>query len=259
MAGVVGKYAAQKLLGSQMKRYADKKVDTGIDPFFAMVEDPKRPGKMKKVKKQIPAYIPEHDALILAKVRKSAYRLDMCLFNLFGIRFGWDSVVGLVPMAGDAIGLALAYMVFAECCKVDGGLPAALRMKMVLNILMDFAVGLIPIVGDLVDAAFKCNSRNLRLLEVHLDSKYRPASAPGRDARLYSNVDREERRKKRQSGIYDPRDPPPATVFEDFGDEAEERARFMQESSAPPYQSRSNNAPPARSTRAPQQPPRGRR
>lgn len=53
-----------------------------------MVEDPRRPGKFRKVKKQIPAYIPEHDADVLAEVRKSAYRLDMCLFNFMGIRFG---------------------------------------------------------------------------------------------------------------------------------------------------------------------------
>lgn len=58
------------------------------DPYFAMVEDPRRPGKFRKVKKQIPAYIPEHDADVLAEVRKSAYRLDMCLFNFMGIRFG---------------------------------------------------------------------------------------------------------------------------------------------------------------------------
>ena len=66
-----------------------------------MVEDPKRPGKYKKKKKQIPAYIPEHDAMVLASVRKSAYRLDMCLFSLFGIRFGWEAAISEVFTPGE--------------------------------------------------------------------------------------------------------------------------------------------------------------
>ena len=43
-----------------------------------MIENPRKPGKFKKVKKQVPAYIPEHDANILARSRKTAYRLDCC-------------------------------------------------------------------------------------------------------------------------------------------------------------------------------------
>jgi hypothetical protein len=53
---------------------------------------------MMKVKKQIPDYIPEEDAVILAKVRRRAYRYDMCLFNFLGIRFGISAVWGLIPV-----------------------------------------------------------------------------------------------------------------------------------------------------------------
>lgn len=66
------------------------------DPYFAEITDP-RTGKKKKVKKQIPSYIPEHDAMILAKMRSRAYKLDMGLFNFAGTRFGWSSVIGIVP------------------------------------------------------------------------------------------------------------------------------------------------------------------
>jgi len=62
-----------------------------------MVKDP-RTGKTKKVHKQVPAYIPDHDAVILAKMRKRAYKLDMALFTIAGIRFGWSSVIGLIPL-----------------------------------------------------------------------------------------------------------------------------------------------------------------
>lgn len=49
------------------------------------------------MKRQIPDYIPEHDAIILAKMRQRAYMLDMSLFNFMGVRFGWSSVIGLIP------------------------------------------------------------------------------------------------------------------------------------------------------------------
>lgn len=190
------------------------------DPYFALIEDPKRPGKTKKVKKQIPTYIPDHDALILASAKKSAYRLDMCLFNFLGIRFGWEAVIGLVPMAGDAVGVALALLVFRKCCQVDGGLPNSVQTRMMINIILDFLVGLVPFLGDLADAAFKCNTKNVALLERHLDKKYRPSAEAGdRDARARAGANRQDTRRKRASGIFPRDDPPPATVFEDFSDD----------------------------------------
>lgn len=204
---------------------------------------------MKKVKKQIPAYIPEHDAMVLASVRKSAYRLDMCLFNLFGIRFGWESVIGIVPAIGDVIGVFFALLVYRKCCSIEGGLDSTLKMRMMINIIIDFAVGLVPFVGDLADAAFKCNTKNLRLLEVALDKKYRPqAGRP--DDRDFAGMDKSTRRQNRKSGIYHPQDPPPATVFEDFSDEEGDRRQFMREQeSAPrvahPAPATTNNTRPA--------------
>ncbi|KAF2216468.1 hypothetical protein CERZMDRAFT_33580 [Cercospora zeae-maydis SCOH1-5] len=224
MAAVVGKYAANKVLKKHMSKYEDKKVEGGNDPYFAMVEDPRRPGKLKKVKKQIPAYIPEHDAMVLASVRKRAYHLDCGLFTLFGIRFGWESVIGLIPAAGDAIGAALALLVVKKCMQVDGGLGTPLIIRMLINIAIDFLVGLIPFIGDLADAAFKCNTKNLRLLEEHLDSKHKP-DALRKDARDLAGVDREKRRSNRKSGIYAPNDPPPATAF-DYSDSEEDTGRY---------------------------------
>ncbi|KAF2161329.1 hypothetical protein M409DRAFT_59322 [Zasmidium cellare ATCC 36951] len=224
MAQVVGKYAANKFLKKQMKGYEGKKVETGDDPYFAMVEDPKRPGKLKKVKKQIPAYIPEHDAMILASVRRKAYRLDMCLFNFLGIRFGWEAVIGLIPVAGDGIGVFFALLVMKKAMQVEGGLDNSIKLRMLINIALDFIVGLVPLIGDLADAAFKCNTKNLRLLEVTLDKKYKPRNLHP-DERDLVGVDKEKRRQNRQSGIYAPQDPPPATAFEDFSDEEEERIR----------------------------------
>lgn len=249
MAAAVGKYAANKMLKKHMGKYEDKRVENGHvskyvatsrvamtpwtdtvipqDPYFALVEDPRKPGKLKKVKKQIPAYIPEHDAEVLAAVRRRSYRLDMCLFNLFGIRFGWEAVIGLIPAAGDAIGAAMALLIVKKCMSVEGGLDNGTKIRMLINILIDFLVGLVPFVGDLADAAFKCNTKNLRLLEEHLDKKHKPRELQT-DERDFVGVDMETRRSKRKSGIYSPNDPPPATAFQHDSDSDEERRRHAQ-------------------------------
>ena len=88
-------YAAKKVLGKEMDKYKNKKVGGSSDPFFEEVKLPN--GKTKKVKKQIPSYIPEHDAMVLEKVKSRAYHLDMSLFNFMGIRFGWSAIWGLIP------------------------------------------------------------------------------------------------------------------------------------------------------------------
>ncbi|TKA54382.1 hypothetical protein B0A49_11349, partial [Cryomyces minteri] len=173
MAAVVGKYAAKKMLGKQMEKYKSKDVGGDTDPYFTYITNP-RTGKMKKVKKQVPDYIPEHDAVILAKMRQRSYALDMSLFNLFGVRFGWSSVLGLLPGAGDALDGVIAYLLYRRCCEVSCGLGSDIDRRMKLNIIIDFFIGLVPFLGDFVDAYFKANTRNVRLLEQRLDDIYNP-------------------------------------------------------------------------------------
>ncbi|KAE8414199.1 hypothetical protein BDV36DRAFT_12031 [Aspergillus pseudocaelatus] len=127
--------------------------------------------KTQKRRKAVPPGLSENDQKVLTQVKRRAYRLDLCLFSLCGIRFGWGSVIGLVPFAGDAVDAALAIMVVNTCDKIDGGLPTRLRMMMLINVIIDFAIGLVPFVGDLADAMYKCNTRNAVMLEKHLREK----------------------------------------------------------------------------------------
>ncbi|KAL4866319.1 hypothetical protein BDV12DRAFT_187500 [Aspergillus spectabilis] len=127
--------------------------------------------KTQKRRKAIPPGLSENDTKVLTRVKRRAYRLDYCLFSLCGIRFGWGSVIGLVPLFGDAADAALAMMVLKTCEGIDGGLPARLRMQMIINILFDFVIGLIPFVGDIADAAYKCNTKNAIVLEKYLREK----------------------------------------------------------------------------------------
>ena len=65
----------------------------------------------------------------------------------------------------------MALLVMKTCLQIEGGLPAALRMQMMMNIIFDFFLGLVPFLGDLVDAMFRANTRNAILLEEHLREK----------------------------------------------------------------------------------------
>ncbi|KAF2278253.1 uncharacterized protein EI97DRAFT_431511 [Westerdykella ornata] len=208
MANFVAKIAAKKMLAGELSKYKSKAPGGEYDPYYDTIPHPRKPNKTKKVKKQIPAYIPPRDAEVLARARKRAYRLDYCLFNLFGVRFGWSSVIGLVPVAGDALDFGLAVRHVYKMSECTGGLTLKMLSLMMLNVLVDFLFGLIPFVGDLADANFKCNAKNVRILEEHLDKLYKPKELVDKDKEYFKSIKKKPR---------------PATVYEDFSDEEDER------------------------------------
>lgn len=101
------------------------------------------------------------DLDVLAAMLDSRWRIPGT-----SIRFGVDALVGLVPVLGDAAtGLVSAYIVLrARDCGAGNGLVA----RMLGNVLLDTAVGSIPILGSIFDVYFKSNNRNVRLLRRHL-------------------------------------------------------------------------------------------
>jgi hypothetical protein len=78
------------------------------------------------------------------------------------MRFGMDSVLGLVPGAGDALTLGMSLYSILLARKL--GAPNALLLRMTLNAGVDFGIGSVPVVGDIFDVIFKSNTRNLKLL-----------------------------------------------------------------------------------------------
>jgi hypothetical protein len=80
------------------------------------------------------------------------------------IRIGWDAILGLVlPAAGDAV--TAVSQVALLVAAVRARAPGVVIARMVLNVGIDTLVGSIPLVGDLFDAGFKANRKNLQLLE----------------------------------------------------------------------------------------------
>lgn len=83
-----------------------------------------------------------------------------------GFRIGLDPIIGLIPGAGDIISTGFsAYIIYLAA---RFGLPREILQKMIFNIALEATVGSVPLVGDLFDAYYKSNIRNLALLEQHL-------------------------------------------------------------------------------------------
>jgi hypothetical protein len=76
-------------------------------------------------------------------------------------RVGVEPVLGLIPGAGDVISAAVGVWLIVEATRFK--LPAVVVGRMVLNTLIDLIVGVVPILGDLFDFAFKSNTRNVAL------------------------------------------------------------------------------------------------
>jgi hypothetical protein len=81
------------------------------------------------------------------------------------LRVGLDPIVGLVPVVGDAISGIVGFWLIAEATRF--GIPRLVVVRMVVNTLIDLAVGAIPILGDLFDVVSRSNSRNLALFRRH--------------------------------------------------------------------------------------------
>ncbi|QDV83517.1 hypothetical protein TBK1r_24590 [Stieleria magnilauensis] len=106
----------------------------------------------------------------LARVRTFAGLMDD-KFALPGtrIRFGLDTLVGLLPGVGDAATAVVGLWLIGEAFRMKASTGVLIRMCG--NVLIDATLGAVPIAGDLFDWYWKSNRRNAVLLEKHLQKR----------------------------------------------------------------------------------------
>jgi hypothetical protein len=109
------------------------------------------------------------------RLRRFSYLLD----DAIGIpgtpyRVGLDPLLDLLPIGGDFLGTAFSIYVVVEAARL--GVPRSALIQMVWNILFDTLIGVVPVLGALADATWKANTKNIALLEDHLDVS--PGSKP---------------------------------------------------------------------------------
>ena len=112
------------------------------------------------------------------RLARIAWLLDSAI-QIPGTRFriGIDAIVGLVPGLGDAIGVLLSSYIIREAARA--GVPAVVLVHMAWNVAIEGIVGIIPFAGDVFDAAWKANQRNVALLERHLNDPRKAKRSSG--------------------------------------------------------------------------------
>jgi hypothetical protein len=108
----------------------------------------------------------------LARLRWLAWLIDGA-FGLPGtrFRFGLNSLIGLLPIGGDAVLGVISLYIIYEAAQL--GIPKHKLARMLANVGIEVFGGSIPILGDLFDMALKANLRNLAIIEEHMRSSRR--------------------------------------------------------------------------------------
>ncbi|MGH9900300.1 MAG: DUF4112 domain-containing protein [Pyrinomonadaceae bacterium] len=101
------------------------------------------------------------------EVERSLDQLAHLMDGLFripgtGWRFGLDALVGLIPGVGDTATTVVSFYLLAAGVRYR--VPKVTLLRMGLNVALDYLFGAIPFVGDLFDAAWKSNRKNLELI-----------------------------------------------------------------------------------------------
>ena len=125
---------------------------------------------------------PPNDPALVA-LRKWATLLDAA-FRVPGttFRFGLDAVVGLIPGAGDIGTAFFSVMILLHAVRLK--VPKVVIGRMLLNAALDMLAGTVPLIGDLFDAGYKANLRNMGLLERHAH----PGISPTRSDYVFVSV-----------------------------------------------------------------------
>jgi len=105
---------------------------------------------------------------ILRRVDRYAHLMDASI-GIPGTswRIGWDGIVGLLPLAGDTAALLLSVVPLLEAKRLRVRRSAMLRMAG--NVIIDYLVGLVPVLGDIFDFAYKANIRNASILRAEVE------------------------------------------------------------------------------------------
>ncbi len=101
-----------------------------------------------------------------ARIRRVTHLLDdLVPVPGTGQKVGLDPVIGLIPVVGDVTAAAVGGWVILEAARF--GIPRWALGRMIVNLIVDLAIGLIPLIGDLFDIVSRSNSANLDIFRRH--------------------------------------------------------------------------------------------
>jgi hypothetical protein len=101
---------------------------------------------------------------IIARLMDNAWAIPFTNF-----RVGLDPLIGLLPVGGDLVGLAVSLYIVQQAHQL--GAPREVLIRMLANVAIDSGLGMVPLAGDAFDALFKANILNYDLLADYLRKK----------------------------------------------------------------------------------------
>jgi hypothetical protein len=113
-----------------------------------------------------------------ASVRRRIEAMEVLLERLVvipGLKrpVGLDVFLNAIPILGDIVGTALGAWIVLEARNL--GMSKWQMTRMAGNVGIDTLLGAIPFLGAIPDYFFRSNSRNLRIIQRHLD-RHHPAT-----------------------------------------------------------------------------------
>ncbi len=103
----------------------------------------------------------------LQRLQKLSVLLDSQFTGPYGLKFGLDPVVGLIPVIGDAVTSFTSFYIVYEAYRMGCGFSILFRMA--FNIFLEDLVKVIPLFGQIFDFYWKSNLKNIHLLEKFID------------------------------------------------------------------------------------------
>lgn len=89
------------------------------------------------------------------------------------VKLGLDTIIGLIPGIGDTVSLGVSAIIIIQAKRLGASYPQILRM--IFNSFLDWLIGLVPIIGDLFDVAWRSNMRNTDYLRDIMERKWAKA------------------------------------------------------------------------------------
>ena len=86
--------------------------------------------------------------------------------RIAGVPFGLDSLLGIIPVAGDAVTGAAGLYALGTAARLK--LPITAHIHIIWNLVVDVVLGSVPLAGDVFDFFFRSHRKNFRVVEKHL-------------------------------------------------------------------------------------------
>lgn len=124
------------------------------------------------------APLPGEYARLFERLERSSLWLDaQYRIPYTRIHFGWDPIIGIVPIAGDLVAAALSVRNIHWAYQL--GASGRVLFQMALNATVDALIGAVPVVGTLFDLWFRAHVRNFALLIAAIEAQRNQPSKAG--------------------------------------------------------------------------------